>query len=73
MRGREAPSPILHFDEGGIPEPLMATIRRNQFERPTVIQSVGWPIALSGRDLVGIAQTGSGKTLAVSYYLYSND
>ena len=26
----------------------------------------GWPAALSGRDLVGIAQTGSGKTLAVS-------
>lgn len=25
---------------------------------------LGWPIALSGRDMVGIAQTGSGKTLA---------
>ena len=24
----------------------------------------GWPIALSGKDMVGIAQTGSGKTLA---------
>ncbi|KAI9325289.1 putative ATP-dependent RNA helicase DDX5-like protein [Zopfochytrium polystomum] len=24
----------------------------------------GWPMALSGRDMVGIAQTGSGKTLA---------
>ncbi|XP_071870050.1 probable ATP-dependent RNA helicase DDX5 isoform X2 [Bombus fervidus] len=27
------------------------------------IQAQGWPIALSGRDLVAIAQTGSGKTL----------
>lgn len=26
----------------------------------------GWPMALSGRDFVGIAQTGSGKTLGVS-------
>lgn len=33
---------------------------------PTVIQSVAWPIALSGRDMVGIAKTGSGKTLGVS-------
>lgn len=24
----------------------------------------GWPIALAGRDMVGIAETGSGKTLA---------
>ena len=27
------------------------------------IQSQGWPIAMSGLDLVGIGQTGSGKTL----------
>ncbi|XP_021948435.1 probable ATP-dependent RNA helicase DDX5 isoform X2 [Folsomia candida] len=64
MRGREVPSPIINFDEGGIPDALMATIRRNAFANPTLIQSVGWPVALSGRDLVGIAQTGSGKTLA---------
>ena len=25
---------------------------------------MGWPVALSGRDMVGIAETGSGKTLA---------
>ncbi|PRD22985.1 UNVERIFIED_CONTAM: Ddx17 [Trichonephila clavipes] len=34
------------------------------FEKPTPIQAQVLPIALSGRDLVGIAQTGSGKTLA---------
>jgi superfamily II DNA/RNA helicase len=34
------------------------------FTEPTQIQCQGWPIALSGRDMVGIAQTGSGKTLA---------
>lgn len=33
-------------------------------EKPTCIQAQGWPIALSGRNMVGIAQTGSGKTLA---------
>jgi superfamily II DNA/RNA helicase len=40
--------------------------RKSGFETPTAIQCQGWPIAMSGRDMVGIAQTGSGKTLAVS-------
>ena len=44
--------------------------RKQGFEEPTAIQAQGWPIALSGRDMVGIAQTGSGKTLAVSLILY---
>lgn len=34
------------------------------FKAPTAIQAQGWPMALSGRDVVGIAETGSGKTLA---------
>jgi ATP-dependent RNA helicase DDX5/DBP2 len=38
--------------------------RKQGFNDPTSIQAQGWPIALSGRDMVGIAQTGSGKTLA---------
>lgn len=41
------------------------TYRKQGFMEPTPIQAQGWPIALSGRDMVGIAQTGSGKTLAV--------
>merc|ERR1739848_362058 len=31
---------------------------------PTPIQVQGWPVALSGKDMVGIAETGSGKTVA---------
>jgi len=34
------------------------------FKEPTPIQAQSWPIALSGRDMVGIASTGSGKTIA---------
>lgn len=44
---------------------VMQSIQRQNWERPTAIQSVGWPAALSGRDMVGIAQTGSGKTAGV--------
>ena len=34
------------------------------FAAPSPIQAQSWPIALSGRDMVGIAATGSGKTIA---------
>ena len=32
--------------------------------KATPIQSQGWPMALLGRDMIGISATGSGKTLA---------
>ena len=56
--------PILEFEEAGIPEYLLAKIKEQKYEAPTVIQSQAWPIALSGVDMTGIARTGSGKTLA---------
>ncbi|MBK9151860.1 MAG: DEAD/DEAH box helicase [Saprospiraceae bacterium] len=34
------------------------------FSAPTLIQSRVYPVAASGRDVLGIAQTGTGKTLA---------
>src|ERR1700722_6098082 len=42
----------------------MTTIQAQGFTHPTPIQRQAWPMALSGRDLVAIAQTGSGKTVA---------
>jgi superfamily II DNA/RNA helicase len=33
------------------------------YQHPTVIQSISWPVALSGRDMISIAKTGTGKTL----------
>jgi len=44
----------------------MSILTREDWNEPTPIQSQGWPLALSGKDLIGIAQTGSGKTLSVS-------
>ncbi|XP_078609759.1 putative ATP-dependent RNA helicase DDX17 [Branchiostoma floridae x Branchiostoma japonicum] len=64
VRGREVPKPVTTFAEGSFPDYVMEEIARSNFEFPTPIQAQGWPIALSGKDLVGIAQTGSGKTLA---------
>lgn len=64
ISGKNVPNPTLDFDEANFPTYLMKLIAKQGFTTPTSIQSQSWPIVLSGRDLVGIAQTGSGKTLA---------
>ena len=64
VKGVNVPNPITNFVEAGVPDYVLREIQRNKFSEPTAIQSQGWPIALSGMDLVGIAMTGSGKTLA---------
>lgn len=50
-----------------IVEYVMDVLLQQNFKEPTAIQAQGFPLALSGRDMVGIAQTGSGKTLAVGF------
>lgn len=64
VKGNNVPSPMEQLVEGCFPDAVLQHLKRQGFEAPTAIQAQGWPIALSGRDLVGIAQTGSGKTLA---------
>ncbi|CAH1400401.1 unnamed protein product [Nezara viridula] len=66
VRGVSDPSlnPIQFFEEGNFPEYVANNIKKMGFDFPTAIQAQGWPIALSGKNMVGIAQTGSGKTLA---------
>ncbi|XP_073947300.1 uncharacterized protein isoform X3 [Choristoneura fumiferana] len=64
VSGNNVPRPSQVFDEGNFPDHVMNTIKEQGWVEPTGIQAQGWPIALSGRDMVGIASTGSGKTLA---------
>ena len=45
-------------------EYVLTEVMKAGFTEPTPIQSQGWPMALLGRDLVGLAETGSGKTLS---------
>ncbi|CAK0805794.1 unnamed protein product [Prorocentrum cordatum] len=58
------PAPLMRFDQAGFPAPILQCIEELGFPAPTPIQAIGWPVALSGFDMVGLAQTGSGKTLA---------
>lgn len=64
VSGRNVPKPVTTFEEVGFPDYLLSTIKAQGFPSPTPIQCQAWPMALSGRDMVGIAQTGSGKTIA---------
>lgn len=64
IQGMNVPKPICRFEEGGLPDYLIDTIRRQNWTEPTAIQAQGLPIGLMGRDCVGIARTGSGKTVA---------
>lgn len=62
-QGKNIPKPVTTFDEAGFPSYVMNEVKAQGFPKPTAIQSQGWPMALSGRDVVGVAETGSGKTL----------
>ncbi|PNG99538.1 ATP-dependent RNA helicase DBP2 [Tetrabaena socialis] len=62
--GDGVPKPVASFEEASFPEYVLAEVLRAGFKEPTPIQCQGWPMALLGRDLIGLAETGSGKTLA---------
>ncbi|TAL20005.1 DEAD/DEAH box helicase [Patescibacteria group bacterium] len=48
----------------GIAPQLLDILQKQRFTVPTPIQQKAIPVALEGKDLIGIAQTGTGKTLA---------
>lgn len=52
------------FTDLGLRPELIQGIERLGFESPSPIQAETIPVALEGRDLVGLSQTGSGKTAA---------
>ena len=54
----------LGFASLGLSEPILRCINNVGFSSPTPIQKMVIPVALSGRDVIGLAQTGSGKTAA---------
>lgn len=62
--GQDVPKPCFSFEEANFPSSIIRTVETAGFTAPTPIQSQGWPVALSGKDMIGIAQTGSGKTLS---------
>uniref|UniRef100_A0A1I7YPP6 RNA helicase n=1 Tax=Steinernema glaseri TaxID=37863 RepID=A0A1I7YPP6_9BILA len=62
LTGPNIPRPVFKFEEAGFPSSILDRLTKN-YETPSVIQSISWPIAMSGRDIISIAKTGSGKTI----------
>lgn len=60
--GLGVPKPTQTFEEASFPDYVLECVARQKYVSPTPIQAQSWPIALSGRDVIGVAQTGSGKT-----------
>ncbi len=54
----------MPFSKLGLADQLVQGILATGYSAPTAIQSQAIPLAVSGRDLIGIAQTGTGKTAA---------
>jgi ATP-dependent RNA helicase DDX47/RRP3 len=52
------------FKELGIIDSLCEACEALGYKAPTAIQAESIPVALQGRDIIGLAETGSGKTAA---------
>lgn len=52
------------FNDLGLPKKLVEKLVKTGIDKPTPIQERAIPLALEGRDVMGLAQTGTGKTLA---------
>ena len=66
VEGFDIPPPLKRFKDMKFPRPLLEALEEKNIKRPTPIQMQGLPVALAGRDMVGIAFTGSGKTITFS-------
>lgn len=62
----------ITFSELGISESILKIIKGLNLEVPTPIQHQAIPVALTGKDLIGIAQTGTGKTFAFGIPILQN-
>ena len=60
----DVPKPVFSFEECGFSgNGMLKPLEKAGFDKPMAIQAQGWPIAMSGFDMIGIGETGSGKTL----------
>ncbi len=53
---------MTSFQDFGLADPIARALKEENYVTPTPIQAQTIPLALTGRDVVGIAQTGTGKT-----------
>ena len=54
----------INFSDLGISDSILEILKKLNLDMPTPIQRKTIPIAITGQDLIGVAQTGTGKTFA---------
>ena len=54
----------MSFEKLNLNKPLLNALNDLGYIEPTPIQERAFPVIMSGRDVIGIAQTGTGKTFA---------
>jgi len=64
MTQHNTPASPTDFRALGIAPAMLKVLDQRKFSTPTPIQHRTIPLALKGKDIVGIAQTGTGKTFA---------
>src|SRR5947208_846977 len=68
----EPPDASPPFTALGLAPELLHAVRDAGYTHPTPIQQQAIPLALAGRDLIGLAQTGTGKTAGFTLPIIQN-
>jgi ATP-dependent RNA helicase DDX47/RRP3 len=69
---KEEEEEVVEFSDLGIVDVLCEAAKSLGWKNPTKIQKEAIPIALEGRDIIGLAETGSGKTGAFALPMLQN-
>src|SRR5437588_6832515 len=64
--------PGMPFTALGLAPEVLHAVRDAGYTHPTPIQQQAIPLALAGRDLIGLAQTGTGKTAGFTLPIVQN-
>ncbi len=64
LAAAEAATIDVTFADLGLTAPMLKALSDSGYQRPTPIQAQAVPLALKGRDIIGLAMTGTGKTAA---------
>src|SRR5665213_1876835 len=62
---------MTDFSDLGLSPEVLKAVTDAGYETPTPIQEQAIPVAMTGRDVLGIAQTGTGKTAAFTLPMIS--
>src|SRR3982750_4973920 len=62
----------ISFADLDLAPEVLPAVRASGYTHPTPIQEQAIPLALAGRDLIGLAQTGTGKTAGLTLPIVHN-